>query len=121
MSERVKHLRNAGIVVLLAVLVWTVPGGSTAGSGVSNLLSLLLLAGLAFFAFRLYMEHRTTLLDLPDDQRMILYGSVTLALVTLLATSRMWNAAPAWILVWFALLGTAAYGLLRVVRRWRAY
>lgn len=121
MTEGAKHLRNAGIVVLLAVALWALPGGSTAGSAVANVLTILLLAGLAFFAYRLYMEHRTTLLDLPDDQRMILYGSVTLAVVTLIATARMWNAQGAWILVWFLLLGVAAYGLANVVRRWRSY
>lgn len=121
MTEGAKHLRNAGIVLLLAVALWALPGGSTAGATVANILTVLFIAGLAFFAYRLYVEHRTTLLDLPDDQRLVLYGSVTLAVVTLIATARMWNAQGAWILVWFGLLGVAAYGLSTVVRRWRSY
>jgi hypothetical protein len=120
-SDRTKNLRNAAIVVALAVIVWKLPGGATAGSTISNLLSVLLMAGFAFFAYRMYMENRTTLFDLPERLRVTLYASAGLAVITLIATGRMWNAGGAWILLWFALLGAAGYGIVMVVRHWRAY
>jgi hypothetical protein len=118
-SERNKHIRNVAIILLLAAIVWGVPGGDTASATISNLLSVILLAGLLFFAYRLYMEHRTTLFDLPDNQRVVLYGSAALAVITLVATGRIWDAGGAWILIWFALLGAAAYGFASVIRAWR--
>jgi hypothetical protein len=120
-SERGKNIRNVAIVFGLALIVWAVPGGHTASTTISNVLSVILLAGLLFFAYRLYMEHRTTLFDLPDNQRLILYSSATLAVITLVATSRIWNSGGGWILLWFALLGAAVYGFATVIRAWREY
>ncbi len=121
MSERLKGFRNVAIIVVLALLVWLLPQGATAGQTVSNLLSVLFLAGLAFFAYRMYMENRTTLLDLPERQRMVLYGSCALLIVTLTATSRMWNASGGLALLWFALIGLAVYGFMTVFRAYREY
>ena len=120
-SDGRKTLRNVAIIIVLAVLVWRLPQGATAGRTISNLLSVILLAGLSFFAFRMYMENRTTLMDLPDRLRVTLYGSVALMVVTLVATSRMWNAGPGPVLLWFALVALAGYGLATVVRAFREY
>jgi hypothetical protein len=119
--DRGKNARNVLIILVLAAIVWGIPGGATAGNTISNLLSIVLLAGLAFFAYRLYMEHRTTLFDLPDNHRVILYGSAALAVITLVATRRMWDAGGAWILIWFALVFAAAYGFYVVIRAFRTY
>ena len=114
-------MRNVGIIVLLALAVWRLPQGALAGQTISNLLSIILLAGLAFFAYRMYMENRTTLFDLPDRMRVILYGSVGLVMFALVATSRMWNSGGAYVLLWFALVGVAVYGFMTVLRRYREY
>ena len=119
MSERTKDLRNVVIILALAGIVYGVPGGAETGAGISNLLSVILFAGIAFFGYRLYMEHRITLLDLPSDQRTLLYGSATLLIVAFLCTSRMWNSSGPWILVWFILIGLAAAGASTVARRRR--
>ena len=121
MSERRKNIRNVLIVLLLAAIVWGVPGGDTASQTISNLLTVILLGGLLFFAYRLYMEHRTTLFDLPDRLRLVLYASTGVAAITLIATGRAWREGGAWVLAWFVLLGAAAYGIIAVVRSWRAY
>ena len=116
-----KTFRNVGIIVLLALVVWLLPHGATGAQTVSNLLSVLFLAGLAFFAYRMYMENRTALFDLPERSRVILYGSVALLLITLTATSRMWNASGGFILLWFALVGVAVYGFATGLRSYREY
>src|SRR3954447_16974018 len=114
-SDGRKTLRNVAIIVVLAVLVWRLPQGATAGRTISNLLSVILLAGLSFFAYRMYMENRSALLDLDDRLRLILYGSLALLVITLVATSRMWNAGPGPVLIWFALVAIAGYGFAMVV------
>jgi hypothetical protein len=120
-SDRTKTLRNIAIIIVLALLVWLLPQGATAGQTIGNLLSLILLAGLTFFAYRVYMENRTTLLDLPERQRLLLYGSCALLVITLVATSRMWNSSGAFVLLWFALVGLATYGLATVFRAYREF
>ena len=67
------------------------PGSST----IYNLLTIVLTAGLLFFGYRLYMEHRATIFGLGDQQRAVLYGSLALASLALLATSRLWDAGRA--------------------------
>ena len=118
-TERRKNIRNVLIVLLLAAIVWGVPGGDTASQTISNLLTVILLGGLLFFAYRLYMEHRTTLFDLPDKDRTLLYGSATVAVIAIVATSRFWTEGGVWVLLWFAMLGAAVYGFATVIRRWR--
>ena len=116
--DRAKHIRNILIIVGLALVVWLVPGGGTGSSTVYNLLTIILTAGLLFFGYRLYMEHRATIFGLGDNQRGILYGSVALALLAILATSRLWNEGGLGALLWFGLIALAAWGMFRV---WRTY
>ena len=116
--DRAKHIRNILIIVALALVVWLVPGGGTGSSTIYNLLTIILTAGLLFFGYRLYMEHRATIFGLGDNQRALLYGSVAVATVALLATNRLWNEGGLGALVWFALLSLAGWGIYRV---WRAY
>ena len=55
--------------------MWLLPGGDTGSNTIYNLLTVILTAGLLFFAYRLYMEHRATIFGLGDRQRGILYGA----------------------------------------------
>ena len=116
--DRAKHIRNILIILALALVVWLVPGGGTGSSTIYNLLTIILTAGLLFFGYRLYMENRATIFGLGDNQRAILYGSVTIATVALLATNKLWDQGGLGALVWFALLSLAGWGIYRV---WRAY
>ena len=116
--DRAKHIRNILIIVALALVVWLVPGGGTGSSTIYNVLTILLTAGLLFFGYRLYMENRATIFGLGDNERALLYGSVAVATVALLATNRLWNNGGLGALVWFALLSLAGWGIYRV---WRAY
>ena len=112
--------RNVAIIVVLAALVSFAPGGLTAQGTVSNIISVLFLAGLGFFAYRMYMENRMTLFDLPERNRVILYASATALAFALIATREFFDE-PLLILVWFALIGLAAYGFAFVLRAFRDY
>ncbi|HEX8101921.1 MAG TPA: hypothetical protein VF533_04875 [Solirubrobacteraceae bacterium] len=116
-----KHARNILILFALAAILWLVPGGGTAAATIGNVLGVILFAGLAFFAYRLYMEHRITLLDLPDRTRLILYGSFALIVFALLAMRRLWDQGGAGALLWLALVGGAIYGVYSVWRASREY
>jgi hypothetical protein len=116
-----KTARNVAIILGLALLVTVSPAGLTARDTVANILTVIFLAGLGFFAYRVYMENRTTLFDLPDQRRLVLYGSATMLAFALIATGRLWDSGAAAVLIWFALIAAAAYGFATVIRAWREY
>jgi hypothetical protein len=120
--DRNKHLRNVAIILVLAVAVWQLPGGGETSSGILSLLLVILWGGVLFFGYRLYMEHRMTIYSLDDRLRALLYGSLALVVITLVATSRLWNEAGGLgVLIWFGLLGLAAWGIATVWRAYREY
>ena len=43
--DRKTHVRNIAIIVLLAVVVWQVPGGDRAGSTIANVISIIFVGG----------------------------------------------------------------------------
>ncbi len=116
-----KTARNIAIILALAAIVALAPGGLTARNTVSNLLTVIFVGGLGFFAYRMYMENRVRLFDLPDNHRLIAYASAGTLAFALIATQRMWSSSGPWILIWFALLAAAAYGFSVVVRAYREY
>ena len=120
-SDRVKHLRNIAIIIVLAVAVWKLPGGGTASATVSNVLSVLFGGGLLFLGYRVYMERRETIMGLDDRLRGVLYGSLALAAITLVATRKWWNAGGVGTLVWLVLMCLALYGVYYVWRAYRTY
>jgi hypothetical protein len=119
--DRNKHLRNFAILILLAVAVWQLPGGGTATDTINNVLGLMFAAGLVFFGYRMYMENRQTLFMLEDKVRGLLYGSVGLIALALVATSRLWDEGGFGVLVWLGLIGAGVYGCVTVYRAAREY
>jgi hypothetical protein len=116
-----RNLRNALIVVGLAAVVWLLPGGEAGSQTIGNLLSVILLGGLCFFAYRSYMENRIMLLDLASRPRAILYGSLATITFAIVATGRLTGQGGVGVLVWMGLIGLAAYGMYFVYRTAREY
>ena len=116
-----KHLRNIGIILLLAIIVWQVPGGGDATNTINNILGVIFLGGLLFFGYRLYMEHRDTIFGLAERQRGILYASFALAAITLVATRRMWDEGGIGAFVWLLFMGLSIWGFYTVWRAYREY
>jgi len=116
-----RNLRNALIVVGLAAVVWLLPGGETGSQTIGNLLSVILLGGLCFFAYRSYMENRIMLLDMENRPRAILYCSFAMITFAIVATGRLTGQGGVGVLVWMGLIGLAAYGMYSVYRSAREY
>ncbi len=119
--DRNTHLRNFAILILIAVAVWQLPGGGTATSTINNILGLIFAGGLVFFGYRMYMEHRSSLFMLEDKVRALLYGSVALIGLALIATRQLWDEGGLGVLVWLALIGAGVYGCVTVWRTSREY
>src|SRR5262245_38575517 len=120
MSDRYKNLRNFLIIIAIAVVVWKVPGGGTAAATISNILSVAFIGGMFFFGYRVYMEHRDTIMGLEERQRRLLYGALALACFALVATSRMWDTTIG-AMLWLAMLGAATWAIYSVWQAYRAY
>jgi hypothetical protein len=103
-------LRNIGIIGLVALGVAAIPGGSDTAQLVLAILSLCFLAALGFLGYRLYMENKFTLWSMSDQHRALLYGGVTVATATLIATDRLFNSGLGTIL-WFSLLGGSVFAV----------
>jgi hypothetical protein len=112
--------RNIGIVLVIAALVVLIPGGGTGASVAIQAVSLAFLGSLVWIASRLYREHRVALYSLGDARRATLYGAIGVAALTLTATRRLWETAGGQV-VWFALLGGAAYAAFAVIWAARKY
>ena len=119
--HRNTHLRNIAIIVALAAAVWLLPGGDAASVTISNLLGIIFIGGVLFFGYRLYMEHRETIFGLEERQRGILYASVALGAITLVATRRMWDEGGLGAVLWLAFISAAIWGLYSVWRAYREY
>ncbi len=118
--DRVRTARNIAIVALIAAAVEFLPGGGRAASAFGAALWVVFAAGLAWFAYRSYREHRVTLHSLGELHRSLLYGAVAVGFVTAAAQPRMWQTGFGEF-VWFVLIGLAVYTLVAVYRFSRTY
>ncbi len=78
---------------------------------VLTVLTVAFFAAIAFLGYRMFRQYRFELESLPERQRLALYASIGLALVTFTATNRLFDVGGGGVLAWFALLGLASYGL----------
>ena len=112
--------RNIGIILLLAVAVYALPGGGTGAAVISAIIGIAFSVGIWLLLMRLYRENRMTIFGLDDRFRGILYASLAALLFLGAAAGRWWDNGPLTVL-WLALLGAAIYGLVATYRHWREY
>ena len=117
--DRLRIARNVAIVALIAAAVEFLPGGGRAASAFAAALWVVFAAGLAFFAYRLYREHRISLDRLGDRHRALLYGAAAVGYARRRAV-RMWQTGFGEF-AWFVLIGIVVYTLLAVYRYSRTY
>jgi uncharacterized membrane protein YobD (UPF0266 family) len=100
--HRLRHLRNAAIVLLLAAVVAFAPAGSNAADVVLTLITMAFLAAIAWTAYVLSRENQLTLATLSDGRRAILYGSLGLIVLLVAGTDELFSSGSgtlAWILL----------------------
>jgi hypothetical protein len=115
-----KNARNIAIIVVIALAIVALPGGSDVAGLVGAVFSLLFASLLALLAGRFYRDHQIDIYGLGDPDRAILYLSLGAIVVVLAASGRL-TATTAGTLVEIAALALCAGGLLRVYRNWQRY
>jgi hypothetical protein len=110
--------RNILIVLLIALAVWAIPGGGTAASIVGELISIAFAVAIWFALVYVYRNFRVTIFTLGDRHRGMLYGGLASILFLGAAADRFFDDS-ALTLLWFAILGAAAYCVVATFRHWR--
>jgi hypothetical protein len=118
--EAVKQVRNFGIVALLALGVYALPGGDTAANLFGAALFVILTIGIGLLAARFYQERRVDIMSLGDTWRLLMYGALGVIVVALAASPRLFDTGLGTI-VWLALMGGSIFALVRVWRHAREY
>jgi hypothetical protein len=118
--DRLKVARNVAIVALIAAAVYLLPGGGRAANTVVAVIYVGFGVAIGYIGLRLYRENRVSIHSLGDRYRGLLYGSLAVAYLLIMARARMWQTGFGELL-WFVILGAIVYSLVAVVRRWRAY
>ncbi len=99
-----------GVVALIALALTVLPGGGPTLNVFLTLLTVAFFVAIGLFGFRLFREHRFTLDALTEGQRLVLYGSVGLALLTFTATRRLFDYGGLGVLGWLMLLVLCSFG-----------
>jgi hypothetical protein len=110
--------RNILIILLIALAVWAIPGGGTAAAIVGAIISIAFFVAMWFALLYVYRNYRITIFSLGDRYRGMLYGGLASLLFLGAAADRFFDS-PGLTLVWFAILGAAAYCLVATFRHWR--
>jgi uncharacterized protein involved in cysteine biosynthesis len=110
-----------GVVMLVALVLVVLPGSGRALDVLLTLLSIAFLGAIAFLGYRLFRQYRFDIEALQPNARLALYGSIGLAVLTFVATDRLFDAGGVGVLAWFALLALCSYGLYWTWTRYRSY
>ncbi len=105
--------RNVAIVMLLALVVAFLPGGGNLAEAVITALTMALLTGIAWMAYRFSRENQLTLATLTDGRRAILYGAVGLLCLLVAGSDRMFQTGGG-TLLWIVLVAAAAGAIWKV-------
>ena len=112
---------NFAIVALIALAFTAAPGGEDTMAVILTLLSIAFFVLIAVTGYVLYRQHRFEIGSLSERQRLVLYGSVGLAFLTLCATGRLIGVGGVGFLAWLALLALCTYGVYWVWTQYRSY
>jgi len=110
-----------GVVMLVALVIVVLPGGGNVLDVLLTLLSIIFLAAIAFLGYRLFRQYRFDIETLEPNVRLTVYASIGLAILTFVATNRLFDAGGLGVLLWFALLALCSYGLYWTWTRYRSY
>jgi hypothetical protein len=110
-----------GLIALVALLFQLLPGGGNLLDVLLTLLTVAFFAAIALLVARMYRQYRLDLESLDSSIKLALYGSLAIAVLTFTATDRLFNSGGAGVLVWFALLALASYGLFWAWTHYRRY
>ena len=106
---------------MIALVFAVMPGGGAVLDVALSLLGIVFLAAIAFLGYRLYRQYNLDIDTLEPNALLALYGSIGGAILTVVATNRLFDVGGVGVIVWFALLALCSYGLYWVWTQYRSY
>jgi hypothetical protein len=113
-------LRNVAIILALAAVVDFLPGGGAAAATVMAALTLIFMAAIAWFVYRLYREQQLTLSTLTDPQKAGLFGAVG-GIALLIVAYDEFSSWSGGVLLWIALIAGCLGGIALIWRSASSY
>jgi len=110
-----------GVVALVALVFVVLPGGGRALDVLLTALTVAFFAAIALLVARMYRQYRLDIETLDSSIRLALYGSLAIAVLAFTGTARLFDAGGGGVILWFALLALASYGLFWAWTRYRRY
>ena len=110
-----------GVIALVALVFTALPGGGNALDVVLSALTIAFFASIALILAAGYRRYRLDIESLDANIKLAMYGSLAIAVLTFTGTDRLFDAGGAGVLVWFALLALASYGIFWAWTRYRRY
>jgi hypothetical protein len=120
-SDRRRTYLGIAIIAVVALLVVVLPRGGDVVTLASGALQAAFLAALAVMGARLYRTHSSWLNALSERDRGLLYGAISVAVLTITADDRFRSAGGGLRLLEFAIVGACAgtcYWIWRESRRY---
>jgi len=109
----VRNLRNAAIVMLLAMLVAFAPAGGNVAEAILTAITMGFLAGIAWTIYVLSRQNQLTLATLSDARRAILYAALGMIALLIAGSDEMF-ASGGGTLAWIVLLGASVAAIWKV-------
>jgi hypothetical protein len=109
----VKNLRNAAIVMLLAVVVAFVPAGGNVAETILTAITIGFLAAIAWALFVFSRQNELTLATLRDSRRALLYGALGMIALLIAGSDEMFSSGGG-TLAWIVLLGASVAAIWKV-------
>jgi hypothetical protein len=108
-----RNLRNAAIVMLLALVVAFAPHGGNAAEAILTAITMGFLAGIAWALFVLSRQNQLTLAALGDARRAVLYAALGLIALLIAGKDELFSSGGG-TLVWILLLGASVGAIWKV-------
>lgn len=113
-------LRNIAIVLLLALVLTVLPGGSNAATAVLTALSLGFLAAIGLLLARLWKQTSLTRDVMSDRQRMLFYSSLGAIALMIAGLDELFSSGAGSV-AFFLIVGIAVYVLIDTWRQASSY
>jgi len=108
-----RTVRNAAIVMALALAVAFLPSGGHVAEAVLTAITMGFLAALAWMLFVLGRQNQLTLATLSDARRAILYGALGMIALLIAGADELF-ASGGGTLLWILLLGASVAAIWRI-------
>lgn len=108
-----RTLRNAAIVMLLALAVAFAPHGGNVADAILTAITMGFLAAIAWTVFVLSRQNQLTLATLSDGRRGVLYGGLGLIALLIAGSDEMFSSGGG-TLAWIFLLGASVAAIWKV-------